>query len=153
MLLIDETGNRVSITIEVVPVLVAGLAATAVGIIWYALFAGLLRKIRPLSAAEEEQAQRQMRAAFVVGVMLTLLMAVVLFHFVTISDAYPANAIVNGFTTALLAYLGFVLPVQATHILFGNYGGFETKVKLLGINTGGQLLSLLTMGVVIGISL
>ena len=58
-----------------------------------------------------------------------------------------------GVFTALLAYLGFVLPVQATHILFGNYGEFETKFKLLGINTGGQLLSLLTMGVVIGFSM
>lgn len=139
--------------IEVIPVLVAGIAATAVGIVWYVLFAGLLKKIRPLSPAEEQQAQRQMRVAFVVGIMLTLLMAVVLFHFVTISDTFPANAIVNGFITALLAYLGFVLPVQATHILFGNYGELETKFKLLGINTGGQLLSLLTMGVVIGFSM
>jgi len=140
-------------TIEVLPVLVAGIAATAVGIIWYVVFAGLLQRIRPLSAAEEQQGQRQMRVAFVVGILLTLLMAVVLFHFVTISDAYPANAVVNGLITALLAYLGFVLPVQATHILFGNYGEFETKFKLLGINTGGQLLSLLTMGVVIGFSM
>jgi L-asparagine transporter-like permease len=137
-------------SIEVVPVLVAGIAATAVGVIWYVLFAGALKRIRPLSPAEEEQAQRQMPVAFVVGLLLTLLMAVVLFHFVTISDAYPANAIVNGLVTALLAYLGFVLPVQTTHILFGNYGELETKLKLLGINTGGQLVSLLTMGVVIG---
>ena len=137
-------------TIEVVPVLVAGIAAAAVGVIWYVVFAGALKRIRPLSPAEEEQAQRQMRAAFVVGVLLTLLMAVVLFHFVTISDAYPANAIVNGLITALLAYLGFVLPVQTTHILFGNYGELETKLKLLGINTGGQLVSLLAMGAVIG---
>ena len=137
-------------TTEVVPVLVAGIAATAVGVIWYVLFAGALTRIRPLSPAEEEQAQRQMRVAFVVGVLLTLLMAVVLFHFVTFSDAYPANAIVNGLITALLAYLGFVLPVQTTHILFGNYGELETKLKLLGINTGGQLVSLLVMGAVIG---
>ena len=136
--------------IEVVPVVVAGLAATAVGVIWYVLFAGVLKRIRPLSPAEEEQAQRQMRVALVVGVLLTLLMAVVLFHLVTISDAYPANAIVNGLITALLAYVGFVLPVQTTHILFGNYGEMGTKLKLLGINTGGQLVSLLTMGVVIG---
>ena len=140
-------------TIELVPVLVAGIAATAVGSAWYLVFAGLLQRIRPLSPAEAQQAQRQMRVAFGVGVLLTLLMAVVLFHFVTISDAYPANAIVNGFITALLAYLGFVLPVQATHILFGNYGEMGTKLKLLGINTGGQLVSLLTMGVVIGLML
>jgi uncharacterized protein YacL len=140
-------------TIEVVPVLVAGIAATAVGISWYVVFAGALKKIRPLSPAEEQQAQRQMKVAFAVGILLTLLMAVVLFHFVRISDAYPGNAVVNGFITALVAYLGFVLPVQATHILFGNYGEFETKVKLLGINTGGQLVSLLTMGVVIGFSM
>ena len=137
-------------TIEVVPVLVAGIAATAVGVAWYVLFAGALKRIRPLSRAEEEQTQRQMPTAFVVGVLLTLLMAVVLFLLVTISDIYPANAIVNGFMTALLAYLGFVLPVQTTHILFGNYGDMDTKLKLLGINTGGQLVSLLTMGVVIG---
>lgn len=140
-------------TIEVVPVLVAGIAATAVGVIWYVLFAGVLRNIRPLSPAEEEQAQRQMRTAFAVGVLLTLLMAVVLYHFVTTSDVYPANAIVDGFLTALLAYLGFVLPVQATHILFGNYGEMDAKLKLLGINTGGQLLSLLAMGAVIGLTL
>ena len=137
-------------TIELVPVLVAGIAATAVGVAWYVLFAGALKRIRPLSRAEEEQTQRQMPTAFVVGVLLTLLMAVVLFLLVTISDIYPANAIVNGFMTALLAYLGFVLPVQTTHILFGNYGDMDTKLKLLGINTGGQLVSLLTMGVVIG---
>ena len=78
-------------TIEVVPVLVAGIAATAVGVIWYVVFAGALKRIRPLSPAEEEQAQRQMRVAFVVGVLLTLLMAVVLFHFVTISDRLPCE--------------------------------------------------------------
>src|SRR6476659_7608283 len=121
-------------TIEVVPVLAAGVAATAVGVIWYVLFAGVLKRIRPLSPAEEEQAQRQTQVAFVIGVLLTLLMAAVLFHFVTISDAFPANAIVNGFITALLAYLGFVLPVQTTHILFGHYGELETKLKLLGVN-------------------
>ena len=140
-------------TIEVVPVLVAGIAATAVGILWYVAFAGVLKKVRPLSPAEEQQAQRQMKVAFGMGILLTLLMAIVLFYFVTISDAYPASAVVNGLITALLAYLGFVLPVQATHILFGNYGEFGTKFKLLGINTGGQLVSLLTMGVVIGFSM
>ena len=137
-------------TIEVVPVLVAAIAATAVGVIWYVLFAGLLKKVRPLTPAEEEQAQRQMRVAFVIGLLLTLLMASVLFHLVTISDAYPANPAVNGFITALWVYLGFVMPVQATHIVFGNYGELDTKLKLFGINTGGQLVSLLTMGVVIG---
>lgn len=139
-------------TIDVVPVLVAGIAATAVGVSWFVLFAGVLKKIRPLTPAEEEQAQRQMGIAFAVGVLLTLLMAVVLFHIVTISDAYPAIPVVNGLLTALWVYVGFVMPVQATHIVFGNYGELETKLKLFGINTGGQLLSLLTMGVVIGLT-
>ena len=105
-------------TFEVVPVLLAGLAATAVGIIWYVGFAGMLKRVRPLSPAEEQQAQRQMKAAFGVGLLLTLLMAAVLFYLVTISDAYPGNAVVNGVITALVAYVGFVLPVQASHILF-----------------------------------
>jgi len=141
-----------NIEVNYVAVLIAAIASMVAGAVWYVLFAKLLQKIRPLTAEEQQQAQKQMKAMFGVGFLLTLVMSEVLFHIVAITqDVSHLSPVMNGFLTAFVIYIGFVVPVQATHIIFGNYGDLAKKLKLFGINTGGQMVSLLAMGATIGL--
>ncbi len=133
-------------------VLIGAVASTVVGTIWYVLFAKLLQKIRPLSPAEQQEFKKQMRLTFGVGFLLTLLMSEVLFHFVVLAQSFAdMSPVRSGVATAFFVYLGFVMPVQANHIIFGNYGKLSKKLKLFAINTGGQLVSILAMGIAIGL--
>jgi archaellum biogenesis protein FlaJ (TadC family) len=133
-------------------VLVAGVVSIVAGAIWYVLFAKLLLKIRPLSPAEQQELQKQMKLSYGVGFLLTLVMAEVLFHMVVATESFThAGPVANALITALFIYIGFIVPVQANHIIFGNYGALSKKIKLFAINTGGQLVSLLAMAIVIGL--
>lgn len=51
-----------------------------------------------------------------------------------------------GITSAFWMWLGFIMPVQATDVLFS-----KKPFKLFAINTCYQLASLLGMGIVIGL--
>lgn len=141
-----------NIEVNYTAVLLAAVVSMIVGAVWYVLFGKLLQKIRPLSAAEQLEFKKQMKVTFGVGFLLTLLMSEVLFHFVAMTQSITHLGLVqSGLATAFFIYLGFVMPVQATHIIFGNYGKLGKKFKLFAINTGGQLVSLLAMAATIGL--
>lgn|SRR5690242_13109069 len=141
-----------NVEVNYLTVLVAGLASIVVGGVWYALFGKLLQKIRPLTPAEQQGLKKQMKAMFGVGFLLTLLMAYVLFYVVKMSESYlDLSPVLTALATGCFMYVGFVVPVQANHIIFGNYGALSKKLKLFVINTGGQFVSLLAMALVIGL--
>lgn len=140
------------VDVNILAVLAAGVGSMVIGGIWYMLFAKALKNIRKLTAAEEKQAQQQMGAMFGVGLILSFLMAYVLFHTMALSENfYHMGPVKTGFVSAFWVYIGFAMPVQATHIIFGNYGHMAKKLKLFAINTGGQFISLVTMGMIIGL--
>jgi hypothetical protein len=94
-----------------------------------------------------EQARKGMGKMYVISFLLGLLMAYFLFHVAFLSAYYFHNTkLVTGLTSAISMWLGFVMPVQATDVLFGN-----KSFKLFMINTSYQLASLLVMGLVIGL--
>ncbi len=139
-----------TVDVHYLTILVASVVSMVAGAVWYIPFAKLLTKIRALTAAEEKQAQEQMGLMFGVGFVLNIIMALVLFFVVAIADTYYHWGAFAGVFSALLMYIGFVVPVQASHILFGNYGHIHKKLKLFAINTGGQLVTMIVMGAIIG---
>jgi hypothetical protein len=139
-----------AIDIQYLTVFVAGVVSMIAGMVWYVPFAKLLTKIRALTPAEQKQAQQQMGLMFGIGFVLNLLMAFVLFFVTVVADMFYHWGAFAGIYSAIWMYLGFVVPVQAAHIIFGNYGEMSKKMKLFAINTGGQLVTMLTMGTVIG---
>lgn len=82
-----------------------------------------------------------------VSFVVALITGYVLAHVMALSlNFYGYPAVQTGLTTAFLVWLGFVMPVQATATIFGS-----KNWQLLAIDTGYQLVSLLAMGVVIGL--
>lgn len=141
-----------NIDINYTAILVAGVAAMAAGAIWYVVFAKTIGKVRALTPQQAAQIQNDSKKMYAIGFLLNLLTAYALFHLMVMAEQfYGWNAIAAGLAGSFWAYIGIAMPVQASHILFGNYGNFNTKLKLFSINTGGQLVSMLVAGAVLGL--
>ncbi len=141
-----------NVEVNYISVLVAGVGAMLAGALWYVAFGKALSRIRPLTPAQAAQIQKDSKKMYPIGFLLSLLTAYVLFYLMVMAkDFYGWGAVHAGVVSAFWAYLGIAMPVQAAHILFGNYGPLSQKIKLFGINTGAQLLTMLVTGLVLGI--
>jgi hypothetical protein len=137
------------IPINYVAVLVAGVASMIVGFLWYspALFGKKWAILKGYTDESLKAAQAGMGKWYGVSFVLSLLMAYMLAHVMFFSDNFFHKGLLAvGWTSALFMWLGFVMPVQVTQQIFG-----ERKWKLFAIDTGYQLVSLLVMGLVIGL--
>lgn len=136
-----------NVEVNYVSVLVAGIASMIVGFIWYsALFSKPWMKEMGLTEESMKGAKSQLGKTYTISFLLSLLTAYILTHVINFSENFYHYPIVTtGLTSALWMWLGFVMPVQATDVLFGG-----KSFKLFAINTGYQLVSLLAMGLVIG---
>lgn len=137
------------VEINYLAVLFAAIAAMVVGFVWYGpmLFAKEWMKLMGHTAETMKGAKDEMMKLYGISFVLALVTAYVLAHVMFLSEnffQYPS--LQTGLTSAFWMWLGFVMPMQATDVLFGG-----KKVKLFAINTGYQLVSLLAMGVVLGL--
>lgn len=137
------------VEVNYLAVLLAAVAAMVVGFVWYGpmLFAKQWMKLAGHTKESLEKEKANMGKTYTISFVLALVSAYVLSHVMTFSESffgYPS--LVAGVTSAFWMWLGFVMPVQATDVLFGS-----KKLALFGINTGYQLVSLLAMGVVLGL--
>lgn len=138
-----------NVEVNYVAVLLAGVASMAVGFLWYGpmLFAKPWMKLMGHTKETIEAGKKDMGKMYGISFVLSLVMAYVLSHVMTFSENYyHYEMVTTGLTSAFWMWLGFVMPVQATDVLFGG-----KKWKLFAINTGYQLVSLLAMGVVLGL--
>ena len=141
-----------NVDVNYAAVLVAGVAAMVAGALWYVLFGKVITKIRTLTPEQASQIQKDSQKMYAIGFLLSLLTAYVLFYLMVMAqDFYGWSSVKAGVVSAFWAYIGIAMPVQASHILFGNYGDFSRKLKLFGINTGSQLLTMLVTGLVLGL--
>jgi hypothetical protein len=134
------------VQVNLIGVLAAVVAAMVIGSIWYskAVFG---RQWRKLEDIDEKKAKADMPRGMAGMVVISFLIAYVLAHVTYISDyfygdySYQSAAL----TTAFWMWLGFVLPVVAGNSLFN-----QRPWKATAIHAGNWLVTMLSMGLVIG---
>ncbi len=137
-----------NVEVNYLAVLLAGVASMAVGFVWYTvLFGKPWVKLMGFTAKSMEAAKKDMGKTYGISFVLGLLTAYVLSHVMTMSmNLFGYPPLMTGLTSAFWMWLGFVMPVQATDVLFGG-----KKWMLFAINTGYQLAALLAMGIVLAL--
>jgi hypothetical protein len=138
-----------NIEVNYLAVLLAGVASMVVGFLWYGpmLFAKPWMKLMGHTKESIEKEKVNMGKTYGTSFVLALVTAYVLSHTMSLSqNFYNYSAVTAGLSSAFWMWLGFIMPVQATDVLFGS-----KKFKLFLINTGFQLASVLVMGVVLGL--
>lgn len=136
------------VEVNYISVLVAVVASMAVGFMWYSpmLFGTPWMKLMGYSEASLKKDQQNMGKLYGTSFVLAIVTAFVLTHVIAFSMSfYGYSALQTGITSAFWMWLGFVMPVQATDVLFS-----KRPWQLFAINTGYQLASLVVMGVVLG---
>lgn len=137
------------VEVNYIAVILAAVVAMVVGFVWYGpmLFGKQWMKLIGHTPESMKSAQKEMGKTYGISFVLALITAYVLAHVMFLSQNYfQYPAVQTGLTTAFWMWLGFVMPVQLTDVLFGN-----KKMQLFAINTGYQLASLLAMGVMLGL--
>ena len=137
-----------NVEVNYLAVLVAGIASMAVGFLWYGPLVGKAwMKEKGYTKDSMEKAKKGMGQMYAITFVASLVTAYVLFHVMTLSmNFFHYERLQTGLMTAFWMWLGFVLPVQLSATIFGS-----KNWKLLGIDAGHNLVSLLAMGVVIGL--
>lgn len=138
-----------NIEVNYVAILVAGVASMGVGFLWYGpmLFGKQWMKLMGYTEKSMEEAKKEMGKTYIISFVLSLVTAFVLSHVMILSENFFKTPMLStGLSSAFWMWLGFIMPVQATDALFGG-----KRKKLVAINTGYQLVSLLAMGIVIGL--
>lgn len=137
------------VEVNFVTVLLVAVVSMAIGFVWYSpmLFGSEWMKLMGHTDKNMKAAQKEMGKLYALSFLGALVTAFVLKHFVVQAEAFFGVApLTAGLSAAFWGWLGLVMPVQLTDVLFGG-----KKWKLFGINTGYQLASLLAMGAVFGI--
>lgn len=137
-----------SVDVNLVAVIVATLASFAVGFLWYmpSVFGETWRQLVKMDKKTMEKGPSP--RAWMFTVFAALLQAYVLAHV-----TYLFHSVFNGqswlisaLMSAFWMWAGFQLPVFLTHDSFEH-----RRLKLTAINAGYQLVTLLVMGLVIGL--
>jgi len=137
-----------NVEVNYIAILIAAIVSMALGFLWYspALFGKRWMKLMGYTSESMKAAQKEMGKMYIVSLVLTLITAYVLSHIIALStNFYNYNPLMTGLTSAFWVWIGFIMPVQATEVIFG-----KKTWELFGINTGYQLASVLAMGIVIG---
>ena len=141
---------RFLIQVNYIAVVAAGIASMILGFLWYSpyVLGKQWMKEKGLTAEKLKSDQKEMGMLYGISFVVSLVMAYVLSHVMALSQnfyAYPA--VQTGLTSAFFMWIGFMMPVQVTGTIFSD----NKNWKLFGIDTGYQLVSVLAMGVVLGL--
>lgn len=132
---------------NLVEILVAGIAAMAIGFFWYgpALFGKQWMELKGIKAKDMEKAKKEMGPYYGLSFLGSLFTAFILSHVMFLSqNFFGLSTFTTGMNTALWMWLGFVMPVQLSATIYG-----EKKWKLFAIDTFYQLAALFAMAIVI----
>ncbi len=137
------------IDVNFIAVIIAAVVSMIIGFVWY--MPGFLGNpwMKEMGYTPEsiKKAQKKMGPMYALSFVGAIVMAYVLTHVMVFSENYfGLPRLQTGLTTAFWMWLGFVAPVQMTDVIFGGRSG-----KLFFINTGYQLVSLVAMGIVLGL--
>lgn len=138
-----------NIEVNYIGILVAGIASMAIGFLWYGpyVLGKPWMKERGLTTESLKKAQKEMGKLYGLSFVASLVTAYVLNHVMVLAENFfHYSTVSTGLTSAFWMWLGFIMPVQLTATIFGN-----KNWKLLGIDTGYQLVSILAMGLAIAL--
>lgn len=136
------------IQVNFIAVLAAGIVSMVLGFLWYSpmLLGKPWMKEKGYTPEKLKKDQKEMGKWYGVSFVVSLITAYVLAHVMVMAENFFHYSWVStGISSAFWMWLGFIMPVQLTATIFGN-----KNLKLLGIDTGYQLVSILGMGVVLG---
>jgi hypothetical protein len=137
------------IQISYAAIMVAGIASMAIGFLWYSpmMFGNQWMKLLGISQKEIQKKQAEMGKLYIVSMILAFVMAFVLSHVYHMSrELYDVSLVMTGLTTGFAMWFGFILPVQMNDFIYQG-----RPLKLVMINTGYQLVTLLVMGVIVSL--
>lgn len=134
--------------VNLLSVLVAALAAMALGFLWYspALFAKpWMREMGydPNDKAKIQEMQKSAGPAYAGSFLASLVSA---FMLAKLLSVIPIDTALYGMKLGLGVWLGFVATVQLTAALF-----MKNSMKLFAINTGYQLVCYLILGAILAV--
>lgn len=138
-----------SVPVNYLAVFLGAVASMAVGFLWYSpiLFAKAWTRLMGLNPKVLKESQKTMGGMYALSFVAAMITAYVLTHTMFLSRNFYGNSpVLTGVTTAFFVWLGFIMPVQLTDVIFGG-----RKWELWFINTGYQLASVMAMGIVIGL--
>lgn len=137
------------IEVNYLALIAAVIVSMVIGFVYYMnpVIAKPWMKLMGYSKDDVRPSGSEMGKLYGTSAVLALVTSFVLYHVITMSIAYfNYSPVMTGITSAFWMWLGFMMPVQATDVLFS-----KKPFKLFAINTGYQLASLLGMGIVIGL--
>ena len=140
-----DLGNFFQVPVNYLAVLLCGISSMLIGFLWYGpLFGKEWMKLVGLTAEKQEKAKKTMQSTYTAMFIASLVMAWILFHFIWYAAPGSFTLFIS-IKVAIYAWIGFVATVSYTKFLFSP----ERKpVKLLFIETGYQLASLIAMGII-----
>lgn len=135
-----------SADVDVVAILVAAVANTVLGMIWYSpgVFGTLwmdLAGIKPKNKKEEEAMKAAMMPAMGIGFLLSIIMAYVLGQFVGLLELTTAT---QGAQLGFWTWLGF-----AGAVTLSNHQYTMKPTQLWYINAGYRLIAFMVMGAIL----
>ena len=134
--------------VNLLAVLVAAIVMMVLGFVWYSQFAfgkmwmgemGMSAK----SMADKKKMKQNMPVTFGIMFIGTLVMAYVLAHIVSYTQA---KTVLEGAQAGFWVWLGFVAPTMLSAVLFSG-----KSVKLYIIDTAHVLVGLLVMGAILAV--
>jgi hypothetical protein len=135
--------------VDYLTVFVAAVAQFIIGAIWYMpIFGkvwGEIHGFSKLSKKEQQQAQKEMMPMLAVQFAVTIVTTVVLAKLILLLPDYSA------YSLAGLAWLGFVVPVQASAVIFGGTAP-KWVLKKIMIMAGGSLACLLAAAAILNMA-
>lgn len=127
-------------------VIVAAVGAMVVGAVWYApsVFGKSWQK---LTGLDNKKAQANASTVILAAAVISLITAYVLAHVAYLSNYFFQNSFLqDSLAAAFWVWLGFVAARFLTHAAFE-----QRPAKLSMINISYELVTLLTMGLIIGL--
>ena len=137
------------VSVNWLAIIVAAIANMAIGFAWFsdAMFGKQWRKLMGVSESSMKPGNDFMVKMMVIGTIGALLMAFVLAHAEVFAGSYlSTSGLILGLSTGFWNWVGFMVPLHLASYLYE-----KRPVKLITINAGYWLVSMLVMGVIIAV--
>lgn len=145
-MILNREDSMENVDVNYVAVVLAALSSFVVGMVWYSkpVFGAQWMKMVGMT---EEKSKKGMAKAMSMSLVAALLAAYVLAHVIFLSHQFFGNSFLqDALSTALWVGIGLQASVIVVHDSFE-----QRRKKLTLMNIGNQLVTVLVMGLIIGL--